>query len=138
MTNFMKRAADAVVDKLLELMQRDRAAQEAKPKAPKVRSSSFRFRNGARTLHLPLLRSFFLGLVCRAVWLQAVTTDFLQDQGEARYARTLTIAGERGEILDRNGVVLAASQPVRSIWRILHSPKNFPPMTLRNWPISCR
>ena len=28
MTNFMKRAADAVVDKLLELMQRDRAAQE--------------------------------------------------------------------------------------------------------------
>ena len=33
MTNFMKRAADAVVDKLLELMQRDRAAQEAKPKS---------------------------------------------------------------------------------------------------------
>lgn len=59
MTNFMKRAADAVVDKLLELMQRDRAAQEAKPKSAEVRSSSFRFRNGARTLHLPSLRSFF-------------------------------------------------------------------------------
>ena len=58
MTNFMKRAADAVVDKLLELMQRDRAAQEAKPKSAES-PSSFRFRNGARTLHLPSLRSFF-------------------------------------------------------------------------------
>lgn len=67
-----------------------------------------------------------------------MTTDFLQDQGEARYARTLTIAGERGEILDRNGVVLAASQPVRSIWADPAFAKNFQPMTLRSWPMSCR
>ena len=58
----------------------------------------------------------FFGLAGRAFWLQVVSNDFLQDEGEKRYARTLTIAGERGEILDRNGVVLAASQPVRSIW----------------------
>ena len=94
MTNFMKRAADAVVDKLLVIP------------IPKWRTY----------FALAFITVFFLGLVCRAVWLQAVTTDFLQDQGEARYARTLTIVGERGEILDRNGVVLAASQPVRSIW----------------------
>ena len=116
MTNFMKRAADAVVDKLLELMQRDRAAQEAKPKSAESPLIVIPIPKWRTYFALAFITVFFLGLVCRAVWLQAVTTDFLQDQGEARYARTLTIAGERGEILDRNGVVLAASQPVRSIW----------------------
>lgn len=58
----------------------------------------------------------FLGLAVRAFWLQVYTSDFLQGKGEARYARTITIAGSRGEILDRNGVVLASTQPVRSIW----------------------
>lgn len=58
----------------------------------------------------------FLGLAVRVFWLQVYTSDFLQDKGEARYARTITIAGSRGEILDRNGVVLASTQPVRSIW----------------------
>lgn len=55
-------------------------------------------------------------LALRALWLQVVTSDFLKGQGEARFARTISIAGTRGEILDRNGVVLASSQPVRSIW----------------------
>ena len=47
-----------------------------------------------------------------------VSTDFLQRQGEARYARTLDIPATRGRITDRNGVVLAASIPARAIWAI--------------------
>lgn len=58
----------------------------------------------------------FLLLAIRVFWLQVYNSDFLQGQGEARYARTMVIPGVRGEILDRNGVVLASSQPVRSIW----------------------
>ena len=97
-------------------MQRDRAAQEAKPKSAESPLIVIPIPKWRTYFALAFITVFFLGLVCRAVWLQAVTTDFLQDQGEARYARTLTIAGDAGEILDRNGVVLAASQPVRSIW----------------------
>ena len=111
MTNFMKRAADAVVDKLLELMQRDRAAQEAKPKSaesPLIVIPIPRWRT--YVLFLGITVAFF-GLAGRAFWLQVVSNDFLQDEGEKRYARTLTIAGERGEILDRNGVVLATTEP---------------------------
>lgn len=52
----------------------------------------------------------------RAVWLQAFSTDFLQKQGEVRFARTLDIAAGRGQIYDRNGVVLAATLPARSVW----------------------
>ena len=88
MTNFMKRAADAVVDKLLELMQRDRAAQEAKPKSAESPLIVIPIPKWRTYFALAFITVFFLGLVCRAVWLQAVTTDFLQDQGEARYART--------------------------------------------------
>ena len=99
MTNFMKRAADAVVDKLLELMQRDRAAQEAKPKSAESPLIVIPIPKWRTYFALAFITVFFLGLVCRAVWLQAVTTDFLQDQGEARYARTLTIVGERGVTL---------------------------------------
>ena len=57
-------------------------------------------------------------VVCflRAGYLQCFNTEFLQKQGEVRYARTLEIAAGRGQIFDRNGVVLAASLPASSIW----------------------
>jgi cell division protein FtsI (penicillin-binding protein 3) len=59
----------------------------------------------------------FCALTVRAVYLQGGwSTGFLQRQGETRYARTLAEAPTRGTILDRNGVVLAASVPARSIW----------------------
>jgi cell division protein FtsI (penicillin-binding protein 3) len=57
-------------------------------------------------------------LAGRAVYLQAVRTDFLQEKGDARYARVLDIPATRGRILDRNGEALAVSTPVRSIWAI--------------------
>lgn len=53
----------------------------------------------------------------RAFWLQCgISTDFLKKQGEARYARTLPVPAQRGQILDRNGVVLASTIPARSVW----------------------
>lgn len=63
---------------------------------------------------------FFLLLVgvgFKAFWLQCgISTDFLKKQGEARYARTLPVPAQRGQILDRNGVVLASTIPARSVW----------------------
>ncbi|UCE31510.1 MAG: penicillin-binding protein 2 [Burkholderiales bacterium] len=58
----------------------------------------------------------FLTLAARAVHLQLFSNDFLQAQGEARYARTLELPATRGKILDRNGVVLATSLPAYGIW----------------------
>jgi cell division protein FtsI (penicillin-binding protein 3) len=69
-------------------------------------------------LVLFLLFAAFVALVARALWLQGMTTDFLQKQGASRYARTLDLPATRGKITDRNGQVLASSMPVRAIWAI--------------------
>jgi cell division protein FtsI (penicillin-binding protein 3) len=61
----------------------------------------------------------FVALAGRAFYLQGgASTQFLQRQGEARYARTLNVAATRGTITDRNGVVLASSVPARGVWAI--------------------
>jgi len=60
----------------------------------------------------------FAGLVGRAVYIQVINNHFFLQQGEVRYARTLALPANRGRILDRNGVVLASSIPVPSIWAI--------------------
>jgi len=57
----------------------------------------------------------FLVLAARAIYLQGITTEFLQQQGEKRYEHTLTLHASRGKILDRHGVVLAASIPANAI-----------------------
>jgi cell division protein FtsI (penicillin-binding protein 3) len=64
------------------------------------------------------LAGAFAVLAGRAVYLQAVRTDFLQEKGEARYSRVMEIAATRGRILDRHGEALAVSTPVKSIWAI--------------------
>lgn len=70
-------------------------------------------------LMLFLLFVGFVALAIRSFYLMGgVSTDFLQRQGEARYARTLDIPATRGRITDRNGVVLASSVPARAIWAI--------------------
>jgi len=68
--------------------------------------------------HLVLFFLFagFAALICRALWLEIVSDEFLKTQGERRYARTLDIPATRGKIKDRNGKVLAMSMPVKSIW----------------------
>ena len=63
-----------------------------------------------------MLFAAFLALVVRALWLQGMSTDFLQKQGASRYARTLELPATRGKITDRNGQVLASSVPVKAVW----------------------
>ena len=65
-----------------------------------------------------VLFAAFLALAGRALWLQGLTTQFLQKQGEIRYARTIELPATRGKIMDRNGQVLASSMPVKAIWAI--------------------
>ncbi len=55
-------------------------------------------------------------LVVRAVYLQGIHNDFLQQKGDARYGRVIDINAHRGMITDRNGEPLAISTPVESIW----------------------
>ena len=56
-----------------------------------------------------------IALVARAVNLQIIDTEYLQDQGEARYLRDIEVPSPRGNILDRNGEPLAVSTPVSSL-----------------------
>ncbi|TDI74420.1 MAG: penicillin-binding protein 2 [Betaproteobacteria bacterium] len=58
----------------------------------------------------------FLGLVVRAIYLQGMHNDFLQQKGEARYSRVIEISAHRGMITDRHGEPLAISTPVESVW----------------------
>ena len=57
-----------------------------------------------------------IALVARAVNLQIIDTEFLQNQGEGRYLREVEIPTRRGNILDRNGEPLAVSTPVDSVY----------------------
>lgn len=57
-----------------------------------------------------------LCLVARAIDLQVVHQAFLQQQGDARFLRDVPIPVSRGTIYDRNGVPLAVSTPMLSLW----------------------
>lgn len=62
---------------------------------------------------------FFLGftIICfRAIWVQFIGNDFFLHQGDIRYTRTVNHLPMRGNILDRDGRVLASSAPAKSIW----------------------
>jgi len=71
-------------------------------------------------------------LVARAINLQIIDTEFLQDQGEARYLREVKVPTRRGNILDRNGEPLAVSTPVDSVWvnpqELLQAPEDIEPL----------
>jgi cell division protein FtsI (penicillin-binding protein 3) len=75
--------------------------------------------------------SAFALLAGRAVWLQAVSPQFLQKQGASRYERTLELPATRGKILDRNGLVLATSLPVKAVWAIPEEVRTNSPEKLR-------
>ncbi len=55
-------------------------------------------------------------LMVRAVYLQGIHNDFLQQKGDARYGRVVDINAHRGMITDRYSEPLAISTPVESIW----------------------
>lgn len=69
----------------------------------------------ARLVIIVLLLWFGV-LVGRAVYLQGLHNDFLQQKGDARYSRVIEISAHRGMITDRNGEPLAISTPVESVW----------------------
>lgn len=79
------------------------------------------------SVSLPLWRSKFLvflvflafaGLAARALWIQGPGNAFYRKQGASRFERTLELPASRGKILDRDGLVLATTLPVRAIWAI--------------------
>jgi cell division protein FtsI (penicillin-binding protein 3) len=80
-------------------------------KAPIVRLPVWR----VRVVGL-LLFAGFTTLAARALYLQGIHDEFLQERGESRYARTIDVSANRGTITDRNGDPLAISTPVESVW----------------------
>src|SRR5690625_7771199 len=78
----------------------------------------------ARFVMLLLLLGFG-ALLIKALYLQGLSTQFLQEQGVRRFERTLVLPPNRGKIFDRSGeVVLASSVPVKAIWVILEVAHN--------------
>lgn len=65
---------------------------------------------------LSLLLLGAAGLMWRAVYLQWIDQDFLQNQGDARHLRVVEQSANRGVITDRNNEPLAISTPVDSVW----------------------
>jgi cell division protein FtsI (penicillin-binding protein 3) len=66
-----------------------------------------------------VLGALYVGLAllaARAAYLQVVSADYLQTQGQARHTRVVKDNSHRGMVLDRNGVPLAISTPVDSVW----------------------
>jgi len=58
----------------------------------------------------------FVALMARAVYLQVDESKELNLQADSRSIRTKGIVTYRGNIVDRNGVELASSVPVKSVW----------------------
>jgi cell division protein FtsI (penicillin-binding protein 3) len=65
-----------------------------------------------------------VSLLARAVHLQVLNKDFLNQQADTRHLRTERISAHRGTITDRNGEPLAISTPVDSVWA---NPKKLAP-----------
>ncbi len=74
-----------------------------------------RFRARVLTVASVMTLGAFI-LVGRAVQLQVVDKDFLNDQADARHVRVASVSAHRGSIVDRNGEPLAVSTPVDSVW----------------------
>jgi len=68
----------------------------------------------SRLLLLALL-TWFAALALRALYLQGLHNDFLQQKGESRYSRVIELTATRGRIVDRNNEPLAISTPVESV-----------------------
>lgn len=83
-------------------------------------------------LVLILLMLGFVALGVKALYLQGLSTEFLQQQGERRYERNLVLPATRGKIFDRSGtVVMASSVPVRAIWAIPEDTRKASPEQLK-------
>ncbi len=82
-------------------------------------------------LVLVLMMLGFLAIAAKALYLQGLSNDFLQQQGERRYEKTLVLPATRGKIFDRSGqVVLASSVPARAIWTVPEDAQKATPQQL--------
>ena len=84
------------------------------PKAPKAKKPISS--NGRILVVLGALAVGFAGLLGRGVYLQTSQHEFLKNQGDQRFIRTLTLPASRGMITDRNGATLALSAPTESLF----------------------
>jgi cell division protein FtsI (penicillin-binding protein 3) len=62
----------------------------------------------------------FVALAARAFWIAGPDNAFYVKQGDDRIVRNLALPATRGEITDRNGLLLATSLPVQAIWADPH------------------
>jgi len=72
--------------------------------------------SGRRRFLLACFMLAMVGLIWRAVSLQILDNDFLQDKGRAVHLRDIKVPAYRGKILDRDGNAMAVSAPVSSVW----------------------
>ena len=72
--------------------------------------------NGRIGLVLSAVALAFTGLLVRGVYLQTSQHEFLKNQGDQRFVRTLPLPASRGMITDRNGATLALSAPTESLY----------------------
>lgn len=79
-------------------------------------TESYSIKKGRLALMSVSLAAFTLVLIWRAVDLHVFNKDFLQEQGDSRYLRVVSVPAYRGKITDRHGEPLAVSTPVESIW----------------------
>ncbi|MCS4533995.1 peptidoglycan D,D-transpeptidase FtsI family protein [Neisseria montereyensis] len=86
------------------------------PKQPKAKKPVST--NGRIALVLGGLALAFTALVCRGVYLQTTQHEFLKNQGDQRFVRTITLPASRGTITDRNGATLALSAPTESLYAV--------------------
>ena len=71
---------------------------------------------GRVTLVLVFFSMVAAALTARAVHLQVLNKEFLNQQADTRHLRRERISAHRGTITDRNGEPLAISTPVDSVW----------------------
>src|SRR6187397_122398 len=77
----------------------------------------------------------FLLIVGRAFWLQGVQGASLASQATYQQTEVVTVPGLRGDLLDRRGNKLAASEDARTIYATPYQVKNPPAAAARLAPI---
>ena len=77
----------------------------------------------------------FLVIVGRAFWLQGVQGSQLASQAISQQTETVTVPGLRGDLLDRSGNKLAASEDAATIYATPYQVKNAPQAAAKLAPI---
>ncbi|MCO6517112.1 MAG: penicillin-binding protein 2, partial [Snodgrassella sp.] len=85
--------------------------------------------NGRIVLVLGTLAMAFAMLIGRGIYLQTEKHEFLKEQGDQRFVRTLPLVATRGTITDRNGAALAISAPADSLYAV--------PSAMEQMPADC-